>query len=390
VNKLNNASKITSPSALITGGSSRLGGKIAMHLADQGWNLVIHYSAGEKEALRIQKQIALKGRECHLIPADFMVMTDPGDVVRQAKSIFPTLNLLINNASVYESSSLLDTTVELFDRQFCVNLRAPLFLSKAFAKDHNGLIINIIDNKVHLNSWEYGAYILSKKSLSDLTVLSALEFAPQVRVNGIAPGIVLPVSSRTSDYMNWRKLGVPLGKIVSTDQIMLTIDFILKNELLNGQILTVDGGESIQCPGRYFENYYGQFSPIQHIAVLSVGSNIEPEVHISTAREILIENQHFLGESPCYLTKPVGLQAQPDFQNTAFVVRTGLSKDEFKKYLNGVEKRLGRVKGPDKTGPHTIDLDIVIWDGEVVCSDYFHQEYISKPVNDVKHLWKSS
>jgi 2-amino-4-hydroxy-6-hydroxymethyldihydropteridine diphosphokinase len=353
-----------------------------------GWDIVIHYHSETDDALQVQKEIISLGRECHVIYADFMTIEDPGEIVREAKNIFPKLDVLINNASIYEPASLTETTIPLFDRQFKVNFRAPFFLSTAFAKNHQGLIINILDNKIHFNQWEYGAYILSKKALSDLTVLSALEFAPKVRVNGIAPGIILPNKEQSKEYLEWHRLAIPLGTIGNPEQIMFTIKFIIGNTFLNGQVLTVDGGESIQITGHHSKNYYGQLSKDHHIVVLSVGSNIEPEKNISLAREILMTEQCFVGESQLYHTQPVGKQDQPNFHNLAFVIRTGLTKDRFKKYLIGIEQKVGRIKGSDKSGPCMIDLDIVIWDGEIVNSDFFHQEYISTPVNEVKHLWE--
>tara|TARA_B100000929_G_scaffold152991_1_gene120938 strand:+ start:2176 stop:2571 length:396 start_codon:yes stop_codon:yes gene_type:complete len=117
--------------------------------------------------------------------------------------------------------------------------------------------------------------------------------------------------------------------------------------------------------------------------VISVGSNIEPEHHFAQALEILSSECELVARSEAVRTAPVGFQQQPDFLNAALVVRTTLERDAFKAYLKEVEHRLGRVRGPIKSGPRTMDLDIVAWDGDVVDDGYFQHDYVRGPVDDV-------
>jgi 2-amino-4-hydroxy-6-hydroxymethyldihydropteridine diphosphokinase len=117
--------------------------------------------------------------------------------------------------------------------------------------------------------------------------------------------------------------------------------------------------------------------------VISVGSNIEPEHHFAQAIEILSSECELVARSEAVRTAPVGFQQQPDFLNAALVVRTMLERDAFKAYLKEVEHRLGRVRGPIKSGPRTMDLDIVAWDGDVVDDGYFQHDYVRGPVDDV-------
>jgi pteridine reductase len=241
--------------ALVTGAASRLGRELALHLAKTGWDIAIHYNSNKKNALQTQKEIQDLGRECHLIQCDFLAALDVGEVVHRATAIYPSLNLLINSASVYEPASTEKTSIELFDRQWMVNFKAPFFLSKAFAENQSGLIINIIDNKIHFNQWEYSAYLLSKKALRDFTLMSALEFSPKIRVNGIAPGFMEHMSYRSEDYVEWRRMGIPLEELGRVEQILQTLDFIIENKFINGQIITVDGGESVEVVGRHSGNY---------------------------------------------------------------------------------------------------------------------------------------
>ena len=120
-----------------------------------------------------------------------------------------------------------------------------------------------------------------------------------------------------------------------------------------------------------------------HQAIISGGSNIEPHEHLRQAEEILAKETLLVASSDIIETAPVGFQYQPDFLNTAYLVETPLDRESFNRYLKSVEDRLGRVRGAIKSGPRTIDLDLVAWDGELLTSDYFHYEYVSVPVNQI-------
>lgn len=120
-----------------------------------------------------------------------------------------------------------------------------------------------------------------------------------------------------------------------------------------------------------------------HECIISLGTNIEPEHHFAQALEILSRECELVARSEAVRTAPVGFQQQPDFLNAALVVRTSQTRDAFKAYLRDVEQRLGRVRGPIKSGPRTMDLDIVAWDGEVVDEGYFQYDYVRGPVDAV-------
>lgn len=120
-----------------------------------------------------------------------------------------------------------------------------------------------------------------------------------------------------------------------------------------------------------------------HLAVISVGSNIEPDKYLEQARQILATETRLLSTSDIIETAPVGFQDQPDFLNAAYLVETDLARDAFNGYLKAVEDRLGRVRGAIKSGPRTIDLDLVLWDGELLTDDYYRYSYVSTPVDQV-------
>jgi 2-amino-4-hydroxy-6-hydroxymethyldihydropteridine diphosphokinase len=120
-----------------------------------------------------------------------------------------------------------------------------------------------------------------------------------------------------------------------------------------------------------------------HECLISLGTNIEPEHHFAEALTILRSECELIGCSEAIRTAPVGYQHQPDFLNAALLVRTPLAYDAFRAYLKDVESRLGRVRGPIKSGPRTMDLDIVAWDGEIVDDSYYQHGYVRRPVDEV-------
>lgn len=120
-----------------------------------------------------------------------------------------------------------------------------------------------------------------------------------------------------------------------------------------------------------------------HRVVIGVGSNIEPKAHIAKAREIIRQTHRLVSESKFIKTKPIGFTDQPDFYNGVFLVDTEMSKKSFKKWLKGVEETLGRVRTENQYGPRNIDLDIVIWDGNIVDPDVYDRNFLQKAVMEV-------
>lgn len=128
---------------------------------------------------------------------------------------------------------------------------------------------------------------------------------------------------------------------------------------------------------------YAQPDTSLHECVISLGSNIEPERHAAEALDILCNECELVGRSREIVTTPVGYQQQPNFLNAALLVRTRLTMSDFRAYLKSVEDRLGRVRGPIKSGPRTMDLDIVAWNGELVDDGYLNQDYVRVPVDEL-------
>lgn len=237
--------------ALVTGGAVRLGKAIALALATAGYDIALHYNSSVAPAAATAKEIRSLGVRCELFQYD---LSDAGEFhpfIKSIRSDFPELNVLINSASGYTQATIADSMIEDFDQQFAVNLRAPFFLSQAFsASVEQGNIINIIDNKIGFHQFNYAAYLISKKALAEFTQMAALEFAPRIRVNGVAPGVVMPMPSRSDEYINWRISAIPVGQQGSAENITSAMLHLLENDFINGQIITVDGGENILHTGQ--------------------------------------------------------------------------------------------------------------------------------------------
>ncbi len=234
----------------MTGGAVRLGRAISLALADAGYDIGLHYNASEGEAERTAGEIRDRGAGCELLQGDLTGGNAPEELAGRFFEAFPEGNLLVNSASGYIRSTIEETQLQDFDFQFSLNLRAPFFLMRSFARQcSRGNIINIIDNKIGFNQYHYAAYLLTKKGLAELTRMAALEMAPAIRVNGVAPGVILPGTILDDDYLEWRKGKIPLGKKGDVDDITGMILSILENGFVNGQIFVVDGGESVNHVG---------------------------------------------------------------------------------------------------------------------------------------------
>ncbi|MCH9675387.1 MAG: SDR family oxidoreductase [Gammaproteobacteria bacterium] len=242
--------------ALVTGGGVRLGRAIALALANRGYDIVLHYRQSVDAARATAKAIEDIGVECHLVAADLGEADPFDDLMHEALRQCPRLSLLINSASAYVQRSIADTTVANFDDLFHTNLRAPFFLTRAFASQVEvGNVINILDNKIGFNQHKYAAYVLTKKALAEFTRIAAVEFAPRIRVNGVAPGVVMPAESRSDEYLQWRLNAIPLAMQGHSEHITGAIGHLVDNEFMTGQILTVDGGENIANLGRNAGDY---------------------------------------------------------------------------------------------------------------------------------------
>jgi pteridine reductase len=234
--------------ALITGGAIRVGRAVALRLADAGFDIALTYLKNAQPANELAKEIEGKFRRCVVIQAD---LTDPAAAVEkistQFTASFQRLDVLVNNASLYEPDNPADTSQDR--RLWAIHVESPLLLVRRLApmlKSANGSIVNMLDLQAERPIPAYLSYCASKAGLWNLTLGLARELAPQVRVNGIAPGVVewpvdLPQEKR-EQYLR----RVLLGRPGTPQDVATAVHFLCAGATyMTGQILRLDGGRSI-------------------------------------------------------------------------------------------------------------------------------------------------
>lgn len=234
--------------ALITGASKRVGKAIAEHLAERGWNIAIHFNSSEKPAEVLVNELTTKfpQQKFKVFKTNLFKIEEVIGLIPNVLEEYGEIQLLINNASVFDSGYLKTTSLELYDEQMNVNLKAPFFLIRDFANlCKQGNIINFVDTRVTSNKSNFTAYSLSKKGLWNLTQMAALELAPAIRVNAIAPGVTLAPEDKDENYLLNLAQNIPMKKPGGLDPIIKSLDFILENNHLTGQLIFADGGENL-------------------------------------------------------------------------------------------------------------------------------------------------
>ena len=232
---------------LITGGARRIGRSLALAVAEQGASVVIHFNHSREAAEEAQAEIRAIGRDAHIVQADFR---DPQAAVRmfnEARARGPIF-ALINNAAIFEHLTLKDTTLQNWDRHLAINLTAPFFLSQAFseslAPEEEGRIVNLLDWRALRPGSDHLPYTISKAALVAVTQSLAIALAPQITVNGLALGAVLPPSdgADTVGILNQ----VPMRRWAMLPEVAEALQFLLEGpRYITGEVIHVDGGRHL-------------------------------------------------------------------------------------------------------------------------------------------------
>ena len=233
---------------IITGGATRIGAAIARKLSGPNIEIVIHYNNSKSKAEKLKKELSKNNTKVYLVKGDLSVEKDVNKIVKFAKSKLKYFNCLVNNASLFENDKLENFTSDSWERHLRINLRTPALLSKAFAKNiigKNNNIINIIDQRVFKLTPYFFSYTISKTGLYTLTKTSAMSLAPNIRVNGIAPGPTLKNKRQSAKHFKKQYMATPLKRQVDVEQICNAVDFFIKNRSITGQVIAVDSGQSL-------------------------------------------------------------------------------------------------------------------------------------------------
>jgi len=233
--------------ALITGAGKRIGREIAIALAAEGANIVVHYRSSAREAEELCSQLA----EYHVlswpVKADFENAEEYETLIKRSVETAGWLDILINSASTFFPNTLKDLEFEGLMKGMKVNAWAPLVLIRDFARTiGQGKIINILDTRIIGYDRSHVGYILGKHALYTLTRMAAIDFAPHITVNAVAPGLILPPPGKDEDYLNWLANRVPLKKHGKASDITEAVIYLLKSDFVTGQVIYVDGGRHLK------------------------------------------------------------------------------------------------------------------------------------------------
>lgn len=235
--------------ALVTGAARRIGRQIAVDLASRGWSVAIHYNSSHDEALAVAEEVNANGGRAELVRGNLSDVEAPVQIVTAASRKLGGLTCLVNNASVFEPDEVGAITRHSWSQHLDTNLRAPVFLSQAFAGQlpagAQGNIINIIDQRVWKLTPRFFSYTASKSALWTVTRTLAQALAPAVRVNAIGPGPALPNIRMDEDDFARQKKATLLQRGTSPQEISDAVRFILDAPAMTGQMIVLDGGQHL-------------------------------------------------------------------------------------------------------------------------------------------------
>ena len=233
---------------IITGAATRMGAAIAKKLSGPKVEIVIHYNNSKIKAEKLKKELIKNKTKVYLIKGDLSKENDLKEIIKFSKSKLKFFDCLINNASLFENDNLKNFTSKSWYDHLDINLKAPAYLTKEFAKNtrgRNNNIINIIDQRVFKLTPFFFSYTLSKTGLYTLTKTSAMSLSPYVRVNGIAPGPTIKNKRQSEKHFKNQYLATPLKHQVNVNEICNAVDFFIKNSSITGQVLAIDSGQSL-------------------------------------------------------------------------------------------------------------------------------------------------
>lgn len=238
--------------AIVTGGAVRLGRSMALAMAEQGVNILIHFGKSGTAAESTADEIRERGVQAETISAE---LSDPESAAQKifdrCEQAFGAATILVNSAAIFESASLGQTTGEIWDRHHAINLKSPFFLAKKFTEqlpsEKRGHIVNLLDWRATnpAGGRDYLAYTIAKSGLAAMTEALAVELGPRIQVNGIAPGAILPAPDKSREEFEKLARHNPLNRVGNPQEIVKALLYLLRTDFVTGEILHVDGGERL-------------------------------------------------------------------------------------------------------------------------------------------------
>jgi pteridine reductase len=233
--------------ALVTGAAKRIGRQIALALASEGVNIVVHFRRAREEAAQLCAQLAGLGVMSWAVEADFDKPEDTETLIARVFDTAGPVDFLINSASVFTPGTLADLDFDDLTRTLRVNAWAPYVLSREFGRMvDRGKIVNLLDTRIAGYDPAHVSYILSKHMLHLLTRMMAVELAPRVTVNAVAPGLILPPAGKDERYLDQLASSIPLKRHGDPDDIAEAVLYLLGTGFVTGQVLYIDGGRHLK------------------------------------------------------------------------------------------------------------------------------------------------
>jgi pteridine reductase len=233
--------------ALVTGGARRIGRATALALAAAGCDVIVHYNRSEGDALEVAEAVGAMGRRCEIVRADFADDGELSSLIDRAAQKLRQPDILINNSSIFPECNFACATFDNLMENVRANAWGPFELARSFAAgvDGYGSIINLLDSRVKAYDWQHVPYHLSKSMLATMTRVLAVKLAPNVTVNGVAPGLIMAPEGKDQDYMESLKDRVPMHKVGSPGDVTDAIVYLCGCEYVTGQVIFVDGGRNL-------------------------------------------------------------------------------------------------------------------------------------------------
>ena len=235
-------------SALVTGGARRIGAAICRELASAGNSVVIHCNNSLDEAQALATELQQSGVDAAVIQADLSLLDDAESLVEKATLEIGPLDILVNNASLFEYDDLASLETTRFENSMRVNALSPLLLARDFADqvpEEGGAIVNILDQKLANPNPDYLSYTASKYTLAGLTRSLSMALAPAIRVNGIAPGLTLPSPHASQEAFDEMHGTTPLGQGSTPGDVAKAVLYLVGAMTVTGEVIHVDGGEHL-------------------------------------------------------------------------------------------------------------------------------------------------
>ncbi len=229
--------------ALVTGAAKRLGRAMATALAREGVHVVLHYHQSKETAGALRDELTTLGVSSWLVRTDLSDARQTEDLFRMAVEQAGPIDILVNNASIFDEDTIWDATEDSLQRNLQIQSLSPLILARGLARQNRAAqVVNLLDTRVTVYDRKHASYHLSKRMLLTLTRMLALELAPSITVNAIAPGLILPPAGEDESYLKRLAHCNPLNRHGDPADITEALLYLLRSRFVTGQVIYVDGG----------------------------------------------------------------------------------------------------------------------------------------------------